>query len=113
MVEDETLSLLIAAFASLVVTSTLIALATPVDVERSTRCAPSAPLTMVADTPGLSDAELIAETMPETAGLRSEPLTARTLPIASSLACQLCEPATMVDTACGGMPMECMYLSRM
>lgn len=42
------------------VTPTLIALARPVDVERSTRCAPSVSVTL-----GLSDAELIADAMPE------------------------------------------------
>lgn len=46
-------------------TPTLITLAAPVLAERSTRCAPSVPVTIVAVTPGLFDAELIAAAMPE------------------------------------------------
>jgi hypothetical protein len=59
----------------------LIALAWPVAVERSTRCAPSEPLMTVADTPGLSDAELIAEAMPDSVLLLLSILTVLDLPL--------------------------------
>jgi len=46
--------------------ATLMPFAEPVEVECSTRWAPSAPLTTVAVTPGLLVAELIADAMPAT-----------------------------------------------